>query len=358
MAKNYYEVLGVSKGADDKAIKTAYRKLARKYHPDVNPNDKSAEAKFKEVSEAYEVLSDPEKRKLYDRWGSNWEAARNARVSGGEDGGMDFDFGEVQFGEGGFGSIFEQFFQQQNARQARPRGVQPADVEKTVEVTLAEIDAGTKRTLTYQVNDACKSCDGTGYVRLKSSTTCPTCGGTGEVRGLFGMHQTCETCGGTGQSSLERCPTCRGAGVLPTTRKVEVTIPAGITNGKKLRVPGRGSTGANGRAGDLYVVIHERPDPRFTRKGDDLETELQIPYTVAILGGEVKVPTLRTPVTMKIPEGTQNGQTFRLTGQGISKLGGGRGNLLVRIKVSVPKKVSARERELLQELAKLQEVAV
>ena len=357
MAKDYYATLGVERNADEKTIKSAYRRLARKYHPDVNPNDKEAETKFKEISEAYEVLHDPEKRKLYDRWGSNWEAAQNMKTSGGT-GGVNVDFGDINFGEGGFGTIFEQFFSNAGASQARPRGVQPADVEKVVEVTIEEIDSGTKRTLTYQVNDACKSCDGTGYVRLKTPTRCPVCDGTGETRGLFGLHHACEACGGTGQSSLERCPTCRGAGSIATTRKVEVTIPAGITHGKKLRVPGRGSIGANGRAGDLYVVVHERPHPRFKRKGDDLETEVEIPFTLAALGGEIKVPTLRTPVTMKIPECTQSGQVFRLAGQGIAKMGGQRGNLLVRAKVTVPKRLTDKQRQLLRELAELEEAKV
>lgn len=358
MAKDYYATLGVAKGADEKAIKSAYRKLARKYHPDVNPNDKAAEAKFKEVSEAYEVLGDPDKRKLYDRWGSNWEAAQNIKTSGGTPGEGDFDFTHFG-GEGGFGSFFEQFMTQGRTttqqQQQRPRGVQPADVEKVVEVSLEEIDSGTKRTLTYQVNDACKSCEGTGFVRLRTTTSCPVCGGTGETKGFFGMAHPCEACGGTGTSSLERCPTCSGSGFLPATRKVEVTIPAGITNGKKLRVPGRGSTGANGRAGDLYVIISERPHDKFIRKGDDLEVEVQVPYTTAALGGEIRVPTLRGSVTMKIPECTQSGQAFRLAGQGISKLGGGRGNLMAKIRVGVPKKLTDKQRDLLRQMAASEE---
>jgi chaperone protein DnaJ len=358
MPKDYYDTLGVPKNADEKTIKAAYRKLARKLHPDVNPNDKAAETKFKEVSEAYEVLGDADKRKLYDRWGSNWEAAQNMKTSTSGGGGQTVDFGDLNFGEGGFGSIFDQFMSAGRTQQSRPRGLQPADVEKVVEIPLEEIDTGTKRTLTYQVNDACKSCEGTGYVRLRSSTTCPVCGGTGETRGLFGMSHPCEACDGTGHSSLERCPTCSGAGGLPTTRKVEVTIPAGITNGKKLRVPGRGSVGANGRAGDLYVIISERPHSRFVRKGDDLEVEIGVPYVIAALGGEIKVPTLGSSLTMKIPECTQSGQTFRLAGKGMSKLGGGKGNLMAKVRITVPKALSDKERTLLQQIAALQEARV
>lgn len=357
MAKDYYAILGVSKDADEKAIKSAYRKLARKYHPDVNPGDASAEAKFKDVSEAYEVLGNPDKRKLYDRWGSNWEAAQNFKGGEGGGGGVDFDFGD------GLGSIFEQFFGGRGQAggfeevSVRPRGVQPTDVEKTVDVSLEEIDSGVKRTLTYQVMDACKSCEGSGYVRTRNAHACPVCGGAGRTKGMFGMSQPCSACGGTGESTLEKCPTCRGAATTPNTRKVEVTIPAGISGGKKLRVPGRGSTGSNGRAGDLYVVIHELHHPTFVRKGDDLETEIGVSFTTAALGGDIRVPTLRGPVTMKIPAGSQSGQTFRLSTQGLAKMGStGRGNLLAKLKVTVPKHLTEKERRLIEELRSLEQV--
>lgn len=353
MNKDYYQILGVPKGADEKQIKAAYRKLARKYHPDVNPNDKTAEAKFKEVSEAYEVLSDPEKRKMYDRFGSNWEAMRSA---GGQSG-PDFGF-ETGFGGADFGSIFEQIFGGMGGggsvhHQARPRAAEPSDVERAVEVTLEEIDSGTKRTLTYQVQDACKSCDGTGYVRLRSSRPCPVCGGSGHQKGIFGMSQPCQACGGSGSSSLERCPTCSGVGTLATTKKVEVTIPAGISDGKKLRVPGRGAVGANGRAGDLYILVREAPHKQFRRLGEDLETEVSIPYTLAALGGELRVPTLRGSVTMTLPEGTQQGQTFRLANQGISSIKGGRGHLLVKVRIALPKRLTDQHRKLFRELEQL-----
>ncbi len=354
MSKDYYSTLGVDRKADEKQIKSAYRKLARKFHPDVNPNDKSSESKFKEVSEAYEVLSDEKKRKLYDQFGSNWEAAQNMTGSGASPGSaQNYDF---QFGGEGIGSIFEQFFSgfgQTGTHQARPRGLEPQDVERTIELTLEELDAGTKRTLTYRVQDACKSCEGTGFVRLRNSQPCPVCGGAGKTRGVFGATQLCQACGGTGQSSLEKCPTCNGTGALAATRKVEVTIPAGITDGKKLRVAGQGAKGANGRHGDLYVVVREVPHALYKRKGDELEVEVAVPYTTAALGGEIKVPTLRTPVTMRIPAGAQSGQTFRLAGQGISKLGSGRGNLLAKIKITVPAKLTEQERNLLQELAEM-----
>lgn len=318
MAKSYYDILGVGKSADEKEIKSAYRKLARKYHPDVNPNDKSAEAKFKEISEAYEVLGDAEKRKLYDQFGSNWEHAQN--FGGGNYGGANFgdmgDFGGVQFGgEGsGFESIFEQIFGGRMG--GRGGGVrfedletsQPRDVEKVVEVSLEEVDGGAKRTLTYQTMDAQRMRDGV--------TT------------------------------------------VPTTKKVEVTIPKGIADGKKLRVPGKGAAGANGKAGDLYVVVKWANHERFKPSGDNLEVEVPVPYTTAALGGEIRVPTLRSTVTMKIPEGTQSGQTFRLAGQGVSRLSGNRSDLMAKIKITVPKRLSDKERELLRQLADLDKAAV
>ncbi len=231
MAKEFYAVLGLKRDADDKAIKAAYRKLARKYHPDVNPGDKSAEAKFKEISEAYEVLGDPDKRKAYDRYGDHWEQAGQVGES------VNFDFG----GGGGFGSIFQEMFNQAGggySEGVRPRGVEPKDLSIEVELSLSEIDTGTIRTLSYQVMDACKSCDGTGHVRTRRSQPCSVCSGSGQQRSIFGV-MACQSCGGSGQSSLDACPTCRGAGALTTNKKVEVKIPAGIAEGRKLRVPGK-----------------------------------------------------------------------------------------------------------------------
>lgn len=341
MAKDYYRILGVKKNADEKAIKTAYRKLARQYHPDVNPGDKSAEAKFKEVSEAYEVLSDPEKRRAYDQYGEHWEQAQHVGES------VNFDFG-------GFGSIFDQFFRQGATTEqsgVRPRGAEPKDVTVNVQLTLEEIDLGTTRSLSYQVQDACKSCDGTGFVRLRSSRTCPVCNGSGQQRGALGFGGPCTGCAGTGMSQLERCPTCTGDGVLLTQKKVEVKIPAGIQDQRKLRVPGRGAVGANGRAGDLYVQVQTAPHPQFTRQGDDLECEVPVPLRTAVLGGEIRVPTLRGSVTMRIPECSQPGQTFRLANQGLTKMsGGGRGNMFVKIKVSLPKKLTEQDRAVFQQL--------
>jgi len=316
MAKDYYQILGVARGADEKEIKASYRKLARKYHPDVNPNDKAAEAKFKEMSQAYEVVGDPERRKLYDQYGDNWEHAQNYPGDI-PTGGSAADFGDFHFGGGGIGAetIFEHLFGGGRAGGTRVNmnfqdmeTMQPRDVEKTVEVSLEEIDSGTKRVLTYQTMDA---------HRMQDKFT-----------------------------------------TVPTTKKVEVKIPAGITDGKKLRVPGKGAAGQSGKAGDLYVVIKWAPHPLFKPVGENLEVEVTVPYTTAALGGEIRVPTLRSGVTMKIPEGTQSGQTFRLGGQGLMRLNGSRNDLMAKVKITVPKKPTEREKQLLRELAELDKVPV
>ncbi len=347
---NYYATLELNQGADEKQIKSAFRRLARKYHPDLNPGDKAAETKFKEINEAYEVLSDPDKKKLYDRYGSNWEAMQHATANGGDpSGGINFDFGG-----GDLGGFFDQFFGGGPTHRAtRTEVAQPADVEQTVEVTLEEIAKGTKRTLTYQVLDACKSCDGTGYVTMRTGGPCATCGGTGQVRGLLGMGQVCPSCQGTGSASLAKCPTCRGEGTMPTTKRVEVSIPAGIQDGKRLRVPGRGAVGTRNRAGDLYVKIKELPHRQFRRKGDDLETDVDVLFTTAALGGEVRLSSLTGQMTMKIPELTQSGQTFRLGGKGLPSMKGGAiGNLIVRVRITLPAHFTDKEKKLLADLAK------
>ncbi|MEQ1936567.1 MAG: J domain-containing protein, partial [Fimbriimonadaceae bacterium] len=265
-------------------------------------------------------------------------------------------------GGGGFESIFEQFFSggfggghTQDFVQA-PQGVEPKDIEKVVELTLEEIDSGTKRSLTYQALDACKSCDGSGTVQLRAVRDCPNCNGSGRVRGIIGSG-TCPVCAGSGKTTLESCPTCKGSGTMPTAKKVEVTIPAGFPEGKKLRVPGRGVLGTGNRAGDLYVSIREVPNPRFKRVGENLELDLEVPFTTAALGGEISIPTLRGKVKMRIPEGSQSGQLFRLAGQGISKMGGQRGDLVARLKIMVPKTPSDAQRKLLAELAALEAVS-
>ena len=309
---DYYKILGVPRGADEKEIKSAYRKLARKYHPDVNPGDKSAENRFKEVSEANEVLSDPEKRKFYDQFGDNWEAAQNGHFNPGNpfQGNEAGDFQNINFGGmGGFGTIFEQFF---GGGQAGFRGHdfeagRPKDVEREIELSLEDIDKGTTRTLTYQTMDA---------QRLK-----------GEIS------------------------------TIPTTKKVEVKIPPGIGDGKKLRVANKGHAGVNGRAGDLFVTVRWAKHDKIKVVGEHLEIDVPVSFVTAALGGEVKVPTPRNPITVKVPAGIQSGQTLRLAGQGISKLEGGRCDLMARIKITVPKHLTDAQKNLLEQFSKLEEGA-
>jgi DnaJ-class molecular chaperone len=310
MAKSFYDVLGVPRGADEKEIKAAYRKLARKYHPDVNPNNKDAEAKFKEVSEAYEVLGDEDKRKLYDQFGANWEQARDFK-------GNFADFGDQGFrfdtGGGGFESIFDTFFGGRRSNTGGPfdfadlEAAQPRDIEKTIEVSLEEIDSGCKRVLTYQTMD--------------------------------------------GRRTRE------GVATVPTTKKVEVTIPAGIQDGKKLRVPGRGAAGIHGKAGDLYVTVKWAKHDTFRPVADHLEVDVPVDYTTAALGGEARVPTLRSSVTVKIPAGTQSGQALRLSGQGIARMNSSRSDLMAKVKITVPRALTAEQRRLLEQLQKLQQGA-
>lgn len=352
MPTDYYAVLGVSRNADEKEIKAAYRRLARKYHPDVNPGDPTAEAKFKQVSEAYEVLSDPEKRKLYDRFGDRWEAAKNAGVSGdGATGGFaeQFDIEDLLRDFGGFGSVFETM---QSGGRSRARSVMPRDVHMDVELSLEEMDSGTKRIFSYRVEDACATCKGTGQVPSSRSQTCSHCSGRGTVRGLLGIPQTCPVCNGAGEIGYQRCATCSGGGTLPTTRRVEVSFPPGVREGQLVRAAGQGGGGSSNRRGDLILHVRQKPHPFLRREGDDLITDLSIDYTVAALGGTARVRGLRGPIEVKIPAGSQCGQVLRLKGQGMTRTSGGRGNLLVNLHVQIPRSVSGEEKRLLEEIAR------
>jgi chaperone protein DnaJ len=351
---DYYAILGIDKKADEKAIKAAYRKLARKYHPDVNPGNKEAEERFKQVSEAYEVLSDEKKRKLYDQFGSNWEAASKMGDQGPfsyqSPGGFRVDFGDGNVPPG-FETIFETFFGGGMGRNVHHAVAH--DVEQSVTLTLEEVDEGARRTFTYRVDDACGTCNGMGVVQSSNDQTCPKCNGAGQVRGLLGISSACPVCGGVGTISNNACPTCKGQATMPNTKRVEVSIPAGIRDGSQLRVAGQGAAGAGGRRGDLYVLVRVQKHSRFERNGDDLETEAEVDYALAALGGTTQVQTLKGTVDMKVPAGSQSGQVFRLSGQGMTKMSGGRGNLLVRLKVTVPKHLSAEEKKLLEEIRRL-----
>ncbi len=346
--KDYYATLELPKNADAKQIKSAYRKLARKFHPDVNANNPEAAEKFKQVSEAYEVLSDEKKRKLYDQFGDNWEAASKMGDQFNFKDGVRFET-NIPDMEGVFGDLFSGFgFGGRTQAHAVAH-----DVEQAIELSLEEIDIGISRTFTYRVDDACATCSGTGAVPTKSKSTCPQCGGAGRLRGMLGFAQRCPMCAGSGVTSAETCPTCKGAATLPTTKRIEVKIPAGVSHGSRVRVAGGGSSGAGGRRGDLYVVINEKKHTQFKRRGDDLECEHTMDYLLAALGGKTKVQTLRGLVEMNVPAGTQSGQLFRLSGQGMTKMTGGRGHLLVRVLITVPKQMDLEERGMLVKISEL-----
>jgi len=322
MARDYYEALGVPRTAADKEIRAAYRKLARKHHPDVNPNDKAAEARFKEVNNAYEVISDPEKRKKYDKYGDRWEQADQfeaAQRGGGGTNPFARAQGAEQFGD--FGSIFDNLFRRERAGPRPTAGNRRGqDIETPVEVTLEEAFQGTTRT-----------------VNLQSQEPCVTCHGAGEVAGAI-------------------CHTCEGVGVLSRPRRLEVRIPAGVKTGSRVRVAGEGRPGAGkGSAGDLYLVISVLNNPRFERKGDDLYTEVDVPLLDAVLGGEVTVQMLEGRVALRIPGLTQNGRQIRLSGKGMPVLGSGsqRGDLYVKVRAQLPEQLTEEERNHYEALGKL-----
>lgn len=362
--KDYYAILEVSKNATEKEIKAAYRKMARKYHPDVNPGDKAAELKFKDISEAYEVLSDPEKRKKYDAFGSEWEAAAAGQPGGGftyqPGGGINFDF---DLGGADLGDLFGGLFggaQRGAGGGGRTRGGQRGeDLQYEIEVSLEEASTGGQRRLTISAPDTCPTCHGSGAEPGAKLETCAQCKGTGRGTAWGGFsigNETCDRCHGTGKAPTQACHTCRGSGMVERPRAVTVTIPKGVDDGNKLRVAGQGNPGQHGApAGDLYLMVKMRPDKLFERKGEDLYVDLPVTFPEAALGGEVQVPTLTGKVTMKLPAGVQSGQQLRLKGQGMPKRTGGSGDLFARIKVMVPRGLTDTERELIEQLRELRQ---
>ena len=356
MAKrDYYEVLGVSRDASTDEIKKAYRKLARKYHPDVNQNDKNAEEKFKELKDAFDVLSDSSRREQYDRFGHTDE-----RFDAGGTGG----FGQGGFsGFGGIDDIFDTFFGGGGMRSSRPTGPQRgSDLRYDMEITLENAAFGLETTITIPRVEQCEKCHGSGAKPGTQPEKCTQCGGTGQQQtvrnsafGRFVSVKPCDACGGDGVIIKESCPNCRGTGRLQKERKIEVKIPAGVDTGNRLRVSGEGEAGMRGGPpGDLYVVVIIRPHKVFKREGNDIIIDMPISITQASLGTEMEVPTLDGKAKIKIPEGTQPGTSFRLRGKGIPHLRGyGHGDQHVRITVTVPRKLSAKQKELLREYAHL-----
>lgn len=362
MAKDYYSILGVGRSATEKEIKQAYRKLARKYHPDVNPNKKEAEEKFKEVSEAYEVLSDQEKRRLYDRFGENWRTGGMSPPGTGGPGGFTYQtyggFPESDLGSASFSDIFENLFGAgtRTGRQRPARPAQGEDIQEEIYISLEDAYKGATRSLSLELPETCGTCEGTGEKPGSARKTCPKCKGSGKGRSLGGLlGAPCDQCGGTGQVSAEACPTCHGRGRVLRQRRLEVKIPPGVDTGSKIRLAGEGLPGQRGGPrGNLYLIVKVRPHPIFERKGDDVHIEVPVTFPEAALGAEIQVPTLKGRATMRIPAGTQSGQAFRLSGQGMPRLKGtGHGDQYVRVKITVPKNLKERERELVRELASL-----
>ena len=343
MAKrDYYEVLGVSKTASDDEIKKAYRKLAMKYHPDRNPDNAQAEEKFKEAAEAYEVLSDGEKRSMYDRAG-------HSAFEGGFGGGGGFSAEDI-FSQ--FGDIFGGAFGGGGRQQQRQR--RGSDLRYVMELTLEEAVKGVKKTITFTAPAPCETCDGKGSKNPNDVETCRTCHGAGQVRmqqGFFSVQQTCSTCRGQGKIIKNPCNTCHGSGVADRQQTLEVTIPAGVDNGDRVRLTGKGEAIRDGQAGDLYVEVVVREHEVFQRDGADLYMDVPVSIADAALGKEIEIPTLDGRVSLKIPEGTQTGKLFRLRGKGVRPVRSSMvGDLLCRIVVETPVNLNSRQRELLKEL--------
>ena len=355
--RDYYEVLGIGKGASDDELKKAYRKLAKKYHPDLNPGNKDAEIKFKELNEAYEVLSDNDKKSRYDQFG---HAGVDPNFGGGAGGGNPF------YGAGGFdiNDIFDSMFGggfggRQRANPNAPR--RGTDCETTVAISFEEAAKGCNKNIAYQQIETCSDCDGSGAEKGSSPKTCPNCSGSGQVvinkRSPFGViqsSQTCDRCKGKGKTVEKECKTCDGKGRLRKKKTISIDIPAGIDDEQVLNVGGRGNAGVNrGPSGDLHVYITVRPHPIFQRRGDDVWCDMPITLTQAALGAEIVVPTLYGKVSYVIHEGTQPGDTFKLKGKGIQHLqSSGKGDQFVKVMIEIPKNLSKKQKELLKEFEK------
>lgn len=362
--RDCYEVLGVERGAEEGVIKKAYRKLAVKFHPDKNPGDHEAEEKFKEITEAYEILSDANKRAQYDQFGHQAFApgGRGGGFGGGMGGGIDLEEALRTFmgafgggGGGGGGSIFDDFFGGGGGggRGGAERG---ADMRFELEIDFEEAVLGSRRDLAFPTLAACETCNGSGVRPGCSKKTCKQCGGHGRIEvggGFIRMQQACPVCNGSGQMIEDPCPDCHGQGRIRKQQKINLNIPAGVETGSRLRVPGKGQDGTNGGpTGDLYVIIHVRAHKLFKRLDDDIFCEIPVPFVTATLGGVVDVPTIHGIAKLKIPAGTESGKVFRLRGKGISNIHGhGKGDHHARVVIEVPRKLSGSQKKSLQEWA-------
>ncbi|EQF23951.1 chaperone protein DnaJ [Clostridioides difficile CD160] len=356
--RDYYEVLGISKGAEAQEIKKAYRKLAMKYHPDRNPGDKEAEEKFKEINEAYEVLSDDTKRKTYDQFGHDGLNGQGGFGGQGGFNGQGFGGFEDMFGDI-FGDMFGGGFG--GGRQRRRGPQRGADIRQSVSISFEEAAFGKKMSIKVNRSEECEECDGTGAKPGTSKKTCSTCNGTGQVRtvqrtpfGNIASSRPCSACNGTGEVIESPCSKCHGTGNTRKVKTIEVDIPAGIDDGQMIKLSGQGEVGEKGAPrGDLYIVVNVKSHPLFTRDGNDIYFEMPITFVQATLGDEIEVPTLDGKVKYSVPEGTQTGTVFRLKEKGIPRIrGNSRGDQYVKVVVEIPKKLNDKQKDLLREFAK------
>ena len=345
--RDYYEVLGVSKNATDDEIKRAYRKKAKEYHPDLHPDDKSAVERFKELNEANEVLSDPDKRARYDQFGFEDPMAGMGGGGGNPFGGFDF---------GGMGDIFDQLFNGgMGGRASRNQGpVQGNDLRYELKITFEEAAKGCEKSFEIYRNELCDTCKGNGAKPGTSPVTCPNCNGTGQIRqsgGWMTTVRTCPACGGAGKVVREKCIACGGTGRMRRKRTVTVKVPAGIDNGQTIIMNGQGEPGLRGGpSGDLYIVVGVKPHKIFRREGYNLLLDFPVSFVTAALGGDVEVPTLSGPVKYRIPEGTQPGTEFRIKGAGIQMLrSSGKGDLILKVRVEIPKRLNNKQKDLLRQ---------
>ncbi|MBN2317765.1 MAG: molecular chaperone DnaJ [Acidobacteria bacterium] len=359
--KDYYAILGVSRRAKESEIKKSYRRLARKNHPDVNPGDKSAEERFKTIQEAYDVLSDPKKRAMYDKYGfysENFKEPPPGQGRGFSDGFTNFtgmDFGES--GQSSFRDVFAEFFGGGAARSRSAGPLKGEDIEHHLNISFLESITGLSARMVLNRNKACSACGGSGQDRSAGQQVCPRCQGSGQeakAHGFMRFSSACRGCGGTGKIG-QRCKTCSGTGNTPIEENITVRIPAGVANGYRMRVANKGNSGKNGGgAGDLYLIISVRPHEFFRREGNDIVCSVPITVTEAALGGKIEVPTINGKTLLRIPPGTQSGQKFRMRGKGAPSLRGEQvGNQIVEVRVVVPKVADERSKEILRELASL-----
>ncbi len=346
---DYYEVLGVGRDASDQELKSAYRKQAMKFHPDRNPGDHVAEEKFKQASEAYQVLSDVDKRAAYDRFGhAGVGAAAGGQGFGGFQGSV--DLGDI------FGDLFGEMFNVGGSQQRQTRQRRGEDLRYDLAIDFEDAIFGTETEVKVRRYEACETCKGTGSATGRGPSTCPQCQGRGQIRyqqGFFSVARTCSACGGAGVIVSDPCSVCRGETRIPKEIKLNVKVPAGVEDGTRIRYGGEGDTGRSGGAsGDLYIVLSIRPHDLFQRDGHDLHCVIPISFPQAALGAEIEIPGIDGAVTLKIPEGTQSGRELRIRARGVPYLNEkGRGDLIVRVMVQIPKKLSRAQRELVSQLA-------